>query len=114
VSTARPHHGLPSNIDEEVAKAVNVGVMEWQGDLRLTSKLRIKNKNGQIAAGMAAGAMVAVPLGAALGAAVGTLYEGQVQGTILVKLRYLPIPQMNVPRKQRSKQPTRCELRKVV
>ena len=90
----------PNNIDAEVAKAVNLGVKAWEGDLRLTSKPRVKNKNSQVAMGMAAGAMVAGPMGAAVGAAFGSLYEGQVQGTVKLRLRYLPIPQVNVPRQR--------------
>ena len=90
----------PSNIDAEVAKAVSRGVEGWEGALRLTTKPRMKNKNSQVAMGMAAGAMFAGPMGAAVGAAFGSLYEGQVQGTVRLKLRYLPIPQMNVPRKR--------------
>lgn len=83
----------PDQIDEEISRAVNRDIKAWEGDLKLTSKPRIKNKNGQITMGAAAGAMVAGPMGAAVGAALGSLYEGQVKGRIGVKLRYLPIPQ---------------------
>eukprot|EP00526_Cylindrotheca_closterium_P004641 CAMPEP_0113624096 /NCGR_PEP_ID=MMETSP0017_2-20120614/12415_1 /TAXON_ID=2856 /ORGANISM="Cylindrotheca closterium" /LENGTH=790 /DNA_ID=CAMNT_0000534103 /DNA_START=9 /DNA_END=2381 /DNA_ORIENTATION=- /assembly_acc=CAM_ASM_000147 len=80
-------------IDEEVSRAVNRDIQPWEGELKLTSKPRIKNKNSQITMGAAAGAMVAGPMGAAVGAALGGLYEGQVKGRIELKLRYLPIPQ---------------------
>eukprot|EP00980_Cylindrotheca_fusiformis_P001577 scaffold360_cov107-Cylindrotheca_fusiformis.AAC.7 len=81
-------------IDEEVSKEVKNNIQEaWEGGLKLTSKPRLKNKNGQITLGAAAGGMVAGPVGAAVGATLGSLYEGQVQGRIYVRLRYLPIPQ---------------------
>jgi hypothetical protein len=86
------------DIDEEVAKAVSAGVQAWEGVLKLTSKPRIKNKNNQVAMGMAAGAMVAGPLGAAMGGALGTFYEGQIKGSVTLKLRYLPIPSVKVQR----------------
>lgn len=92
----------PDDIDEEIAKAVNKDIQAWEGTLKLSSKPRIKNKNSQIAKGMAAGAMVAGPAGAALGAAVGAFYEGQVKGRIKLRLRYLPIPQTTTPRSRYS------------
>ncbi|CAJ1957889.1 unnamed protein product [Cylindrotheca closterium] len=85
-------------IDEEISRAVNRDIEPWQGELKLTSKPRIKNKNGQITMGAAAGGMVAGPVGAAVGAALGSLYEGQVKGRIEAKLRYLPIPQGSMAR----------------
>lgn len=88
----------PDKIDEEVARAVEEGIKPWEGDLKMTSKPRIKNKNSQVAMGMAAGAMVAGPMGAALGAAVGSFYEGMVKGRVKVRLRYLPIPASNANR----------------
>ena len=88
----------PEDIDAEVAKAVSAGVQAWEGVLKLTSKPRIKNKNNQVAMGMAAGAMVAGPLGAAVGGAFGTFYEGQIKGSVTLKLRYLPIPAVKVER----------------
>jgi hypothetical protein len=88
----------PNQIDEEISKAVNKDIQAWDGDLKLTSKPRIKNKNSQITMGAAAGAMVAGPVGAAVGAALGSMYEGQIKGRISVRLRYLPIPQANVAR----------------
>ena len=82
----------PHDIENGISKVIGKGVQVWEGDLKLRSKPRIKNKNSQIALAAAAGGMVAGPVGAALGAAVGSLYEGQVKGRIRVRLRYLPIP----------------------
>lgn len=72
---------------------------QWEGTLRMTSKPRKKDKNSQIMAGAAAGAAFAGPAGAAAGALIGSLYEGQIQGSATLKLKYLPIPQTEVPRK---------------
>ena len=58
-------------LDEEVAKAVAQNIKPWEGELKMTNKPRIKNKNGQMAAGAAAGAWLAGPVGAAAGAANG-------------------------------------------
>ena len=88
----------PDKIDEEFSKAINKDIKAWEGDLKLTSKPRIKNKNNQRIMGAAAGAMVAGPMGAAVGAGLASLYEGQVKGRIFAKLRYLPIPQASLPR----------------
>eukprot|EP00542_Grammatophora_oceanica_P009164 CAMPEP_0194042768 /NCGR_PEP_ID=MMETSP0009_2-20130614/14517_1 /TAXON_ID=210454 /ORGANISM="Grammatophora oceanica, Strain CCMP 410" /LENGTH=821 /DNA_ID=CAMNT_0038686749 /DNA_START=22 /DNA_END=2487 /DNA_ORIENTATION=+ len=63
----------------------------WKGEIKLTSKPRIKDKSGQRALGMAAGAMLAGPAGAAAGAVLGSMYEGQVRGRVELQLRYLPI-----------------------
>jgi hypothetical protein len=68
--------------------------------LKLTSKSRKRDKNSQIMAGAAAGAAVAGPMGAAAGALLGSFYEGQVQGSIHLKIRYLPIPPSPKKRKQ--------------
>lgn len=51
---------------------------EWNGDVKLTSKPKKKDKNGQIAAAAAAGAMVAGPAGAAVGGLMASFYEGEV------------------------------------
>ena len=88
----------PSQIEDEIAKAANSAAQSWEGDLKLTSKPRIEDKKGQVAMGMAAGAMVAGPVGAAVGAALGNMYEGQLKGRINVRLRYLPIPMATGPR----------------
>lgn len=77
-----------------------VGSQTWSGTLPLTSKPRKKDKNSQILTGAAAGAYVAGPVGAAAGAFIASMYEGQVQGTIEIKLRYLPIPPVKVERKR--------------
>ena len=82
------------------AQKMKLGAKTWRGSLKLTSKPRKKDKNSQIMTGAAAGAYVAGPAGAAVGALVGGLYEGRVQGAIELRLRYLPIPQVSVPRKK--------------
>ncbi len=56
---------------------------EWKGDMKLTSKPRKKDKNGQIAAAAAAGAMVAGPAGAAVGGILGSFYEGEVRQSFI-------------------------------
>ena len=88
----------PGDIEEEILKAVQEETHAWEGDLKLTSKPRIKNKNSQIVAAATVGAFVAGPMGAALGAGLGSLYEGQVRGRITVRIRYLPIPRVPHPR----------------
>lgn len=72
----------------------------WDGEIKLTSKPRIKDKKGNMALGVAAGAVVAGPIGAAAGAFLSQMYEGQVRGRIHLKIRYLPIPQIDVPRQK--------------
>ena len=81
---------------------IQLGAKSWQGALKLTSKPRKKDKNSQILAGAAAGAYVAGPVGAAAGAFIGSMYEGQVQGSIHMMIRYLPIPPAPVKRKEYS------------
>jgi hypothetical protein len=73
---------------------------EWDGEIKLTSKPRIKDKKGNMALGVAAGAVIAGPAGAAAGAFLSQLYEGQVRGRIKLKIRYLPIPSVDVSRRQ--------------
>ena len=82
-----------SLLDDEVAKAVSENIQPWEGDLKMTVKPPVDNKNGQMAMGAAAGAWIAGPVGAAAGAALGALYEGPPRGIIRVRLRYLPVPQ---------------------
>ena len=53
-----------------------------------------------MALGVAAGAVVAGPVGAAAGAFLSQLYEGQVRGRIKLKMRYLPIPSVDVARRK--------------
>eukprot|EP00536_Pseudo-nitzschia_multiseries_P004560 jgi/Psemu1/253724/estExt_Genewise1Plus.C_760053 len=65
---------------------------KWEGELKMTTKPKLENKNSQIATGAAAGAMVAGPLGAAAGAAFGAFYEGPAKGKAKLRLRYLPVP----------------------
>lgn len=75
---ARMKRGEEVNLDntEDLIKSI---AQEWDGDVKLTSKPRKKDKNGQIAAAAAAGAMVAGPAGAAIGGIMGSLYEGEVR-----------------------------------
>jgi len=77
---------------------IQLGAKTWQGELKLTSKPRKKDKNSQIMAGAAAGAYVAGPVGALAGAAVASFYEGQIQGSIHLRMRYLPIPSLKSER----------------
>ena len=72
---------------------------EWEGELKLTSKSRITDKNSQVTMGAAAGAMVRGPVGAAAGAFLGSVYEGQVRGRVQMKLKYLPMPPVDAARK---------------
>ena len=80
---------------ESLAEAV---LQEWEDEIKLTSKPRKKDKGGQTAQAAVVGAMVAGPMGAAVGAAVGQLYEGEIRGKVSLKLRYLPIPDVNIER----------------
>lgn len=73
---------------------------EWDGSMKLTSKPRKKDKNGQIAAAAAAGAMVAGPAGAAVGGILGSLYEGEARGRVDVKVKYMPIPELPLKREK--------------
>jgi hypothetical protein len=90
-----------NNITTPVGQ-VGWDVLQWEGELKLNSKPRLDNKNGQVMMGVAAGAALAGPVGAALGGLVGTMYEGEVRGRIRAKIRYLPIPpaDSNLPRKK--------------
>ena len=65
---------------------------EWDGSMKLTSKPRQKDKGGQIAAGAAAGAMVAGPAGAAVGGLIGKFYEADARGRVDVNVKYMPLP----------------------
>jgi len=88
------------DVGDEILNAVQANTQAWEGDLKLTSKPRIKNKNSQIATGATVGALVAGPFGAAVGAGLGSMYEGQVKGRITARVRYLPIPNVS-PRRNR-------------
>lgn len=83
------------DINAEITKAIGELVekeYKWEGELKMTTKPKLENKNGQMAAGAAAGAMVAGPIGAAAGAAFGAFYEGPARGKAKIRLRYLPVP----------------------
>lgn len=79
---------------------IQLGAKTWTGTLKMTSKPRKKDKNSQILAGAAAGAYVAGPVGAAVGGLIGSFYEGSVDGYMDLKIRYLPIPQVQLPRRR--------------
>lgn len=64
--------------------------------IKMTSKPRKKDKGGQRAIGMAAGAMIAGPAGAAVGGILASMYEGEVRGKVEVGLKYTPIPQVDL------------------
>jgi len=85
---------LNDQITSAISQVANVDY-KWEGELKMTAKPKMENKNGQMAAGAAAGAMVAGPLGAAAGAAFGAFYEGQAKGVANLRLRYLPVPPSN-------------------
>lgn len=76
---------------------IQMGAKVWQGELKLTSKPRKKDKNSQIMAGAAAGAYLAGPVGAVAGGMIASFYEGQIQGNIHMRMRYLPIPRLSTP-----------------
>lgn len=87
------------DLDGDLAK-VKLGARTYEGTIKMTSKPKLKSKGGQVAAGVAAGAMVAGPIGAAAGYALANMYEGEVKGRIDVKISYLPLPQTPVERKR--------------
>jgi len=64
---------------EIITSGSDLVAQEWSGVLPLTSKPRKKDKNGQIAAAVAAGALVAGPAGAAVGGLLASFYEGEVR-----------------------------------
>jgi hypothetical protein len=93
-------------IDQDmVMQAIN----ESYGDagtvskIKMTSKPRKKDKGGQRAMGIAAGAMIAGPAGAAVGGLLGSIYEGQIRGQVEVKLKYTPIPPGDLRLKERAR-----------
>ena len=71
--------------------------------IKMTSKPRKKDKGGQRAVGMAAGAMIAGPAGAAVGGILAGMYEGEVRGRVEVGLRYTPIPRVDLMRSSRTR-----------
>ena len=92
-------------IDQDI---IQQAIMEGYGSgttssIKMTSKPRKKDKGGQRAIGMAAGAMIAGPLGAAAGGVLASMYEGQVRGTVEVGLKYTPIPQVDLTLKERQR-----------
>jgi len=71
--------------------------------IKMTSKPRKKDKGGQRAIGMAAGAMLAGPAGAAVGGMLASMYEGEVRGKVEVGLKYTPIPPVDLKLKERER-----------
>jgi hypothetical protein len=92
--------GEISDIEDLAPEDLPSMSQEWEGEIKLTSKPRISNKNGQVTMAAAAGAVMAGPVGAAVGGMLGSMYEGQIRGRIDLKLRYLPIPPVDVKRKK--------------
>lgn len=91
--------GEVQDLDELLPDDLGLNEM-WDGEIKLTSKPRIKDKKGNMAIGVAAGAVIAGPVGAAAGAFLSQMYEGQVRGRIKLKVRYLPIPPVDVARRE--------------
>jgi Lipase (class 3) len=94
----RIQRGEIQNIDDLSPEDLPSLAREWKGEIKLSSKPRVGNKNGQVTLAAAAGAMVAGPVGAAAGALLGALYEGEVRGRIQLNIRYLPIPPVDIQR----------------
>jgi len=92
-------NGEQIDLNDNEALIKNIA-QEWEGDLKLTSKPRKKDKNGQIATMAAAGAMMAGPAGAAVGGIIGSLYEGEARGRLFVKIKYMPIPKVSMNREK--------------
>lgn len=85
-----------SALEEE--NALKLKSEGWRGTIRLSSKPRKKDKNSQVAMGVAAGAALAGPVGAAVGGIMGSMYEGEVRGKVELQLRYLPFPPIDIQR----------------
>jgi len=92
-------------IDTDVVlKAVNDSYgTGTTASIKMTSKPRKKDKGGQRAIGMAAGAMIAGPAGAAVGGMMASMYEGQVRGRVEVGIKYTPIPQIDLKLKEKER-----------
>ncbi|KAL3762562.1 hypothetical protein ACHAW5_007807 [Stephanodiscus triporus] len=94
-----PQTGIEETvIDEDVVmEAINESYGSGTiASIKMTSKPRKKDKGGQRAIGMAAGAMIAGPAGAAVGGILASMYEGEVRGKVEVGLRYTPIPRVDL------------------
>ena len=86
-------------VDEDIImQAMNESIGSGTvATIKMTSKPRKKDKGGQRAIGMAAGAMIAGPAGAAVGGILASMYEGEVRGKVEVGLKYTPIiPQLDL------------------
>ena len=91
---------IKAGADPDSLDAIKWDSKGWSGVIPLTSKPYKKDKGGQMIIGAAAGAYVAGPVGAAVGGLLGSMYEGQVRGKIELRLRYVPIPPVDVQRKR--------------
>ena len=87
------------DLSSELSK-VKLGARTWEGTIKLTSKPKLENKNGQIAMGVAAGAALAGPMGAAVGGALANMYEGEIKGRVEMQISYLPFPPTAVERQK--------------
>ena len=87
--------GLESLTGKSLAEAMS---QNWEGDIKLQTKPKKKDKGGQTAGAVVVGGMVGGPMGAAVGAAAAQFYEGEVRGKISLGIRYLPIPDVDMTR----------------
>jgi len=92
-------------VDQDVVlQAINdLYSSSTKSSIKMSSKPRKKDKGGQRAMGMAAGAMIAGPAGAAVGGILASMYEGEVRGKVEVELKYTPIPQVDLKLKERAR-----------
>ena len=78
-----PATGIEETIVDEdvIMEAINESTGSGTtASIKMSSKPRKKDKGGQRAMGMAAGAMIAGPAGAAVGGILANMYEGEVRG----------------------------------
>lgn len=102
-----PNTGIEETVIDEdiVMEAINqLYGLGTTASIKMTSKPRKKDKGGQRAIGMAAGAMIAGPAGAAVGGILANMYEGEVRGRVEVRLRYTPIPHVDLRLSDRQTQ----------
>ena len=101
-----PATGIEETIVDEdvIMEAINESTGSGTtASIKMSSKPRKKDKGGQRAMGMAAGAMIAGPAGAAVGGLLANMYEGEVRGRVEVGLRYTPIPRVDLMRSSRTR-----------
>jgi hypothetical protein len=92
--------GVTEDMNVSAEDIQNALVQQWEGTLKLKTKPRKEDKKGQMAMGVAAGALVAGPAGAAVGGFIGNMMEQNVRGVVGLRVRYLPIPETKVERKR--------------